>query len=323
MSKTATKNKFWKFSPVNVAQNKPAELILYGDISSTTWYGDEITPQLFSDDLIGLGDVSEIVVRINSGGGDVFAAFGIFTRLKDHPAHITVKIDGWAGSAATIIASAGDKVLIPAPANYMVHPPAIGLMGYFRESDFSGFAEELRTVKNSIIEAYKMKTGKSSEELLAMVDSTTWLTGREAVEHGFADELMFSEIDTQMQNAGKVIVNSVEFDLSRFSSIPTSLLGRSGENPNGFTYIPLPENQQTIQSSKESVQTMADANPIVIKNANDLRAQYPDFSLKFPKMQLQLSASAYRILMLFQSGDSRILLMMLNSKNQFLLNLLQ
>jgi ATP-dependent protease ClpP protease subunit len=104
--------KFWSF--VAAADNKPAELILYGDISSYSWWGDEVTPQQFNDDLIALGDVSEIVVRINSGGGDVFAANAIYTRLKDHKAKIIVKVDGWAASAATIIAMAGDTIQIPA-----------------------------------------------------------------------------------------------------------------------------------------------------------------------------------------------------------------
>ena len=88
--------RFWDF--VSAGENQPAELILYGDIASESWWGDEVTPRQFSDDLQALGSVSEIVVRINSGGGDVFAAFAIYSRLKDHPAHITVKVDGWAGS---------------------------------------------------------------------------------------------------------------------------------------------------------------------------------------------------------------------------------
>ena len=107
-----TINKFWDF--IAAAADKPAELILYGEISSYSWWGDEITPQQFSEDLRAIGDVTEIVVRINSGGGDVFAANAIYTRLKDHKATITVKIDGWAASAATIIAMAGDTIQIPA-----------------------------------------------------------------------------------------------------------------------------------------------------------------------------------------------------------------
>ena len=107
MEKTATpqakpKNKhFWNFQPAS--GDNPPELILYGDIASETWWGDEVTPRQFTEELDALGAVPEIVVRINSGGGDVFAANAIYTRLKDNTAKITVKIDGWAASAATIL----------------------------------------------------------------------------------------------------------------------------------------------------------------------------------------------------------------------------
>ena len=121
-----TINRFWNFTAATA--DKPAELILYGDISSRSWLGDEITPQQFSDDLRALGNVAEIVVRINSGGGDVFAANAIYTRLKDHAARITVKIDGWAASAATIVAMAGDTIQIPANGVFMIHDPVMGIL---------------------------------------------------------------------------------------------------------------------------------------------------------------------------------------------------
>jgi ATP-dependent protease ClpP protease subunit len=124
-----TNNKFWNI--IAAADDKPAELILYGDISSYSWWGDKITPKQFNDDLNALGDVSEIVVRINSGGGDVFAANAIYTRLKDHAAKITVKIDGWAASAATIIAMAGDSIQIPASGVFMIHDPKTKKQPYF------------------------------------------------------------------------------------------------------------------------------------------------------------------------------------------------
>lgn len=135
MEKTATpqakpKNKhFWNFQPAS--GDNPPELILYGDIASETWWGDEVTPRQFTEELDALGAAPEIVVRINSGGGDVFAANAIYTRLKDNAAKITVKIDGWAASAATIIAMAGDSIEIPGNGVFMVHDPALGLLGYY------------------------------------------------------------------------------------------------------------------------------------------------------------------------------------------------
>ena len=93
--------KFWKFC--NQAGNK-VELLLYGDISQTSWWGDEVTPKQFAEELAGLGALDEITVRINSGGGDVFAAQAIGNQLEQHPAAVTAKIDGLCASAATIVA---------------------------------------------------------------------------------------------------------------------------------------------------------------------------------------------------------------------------
>ena len=92
--------KFWKFC--NQAGNK-VELLLYGDISQTSWWGDEVTPKQFAEELAGLGALDEITVRINSGGGDVFAAQAIGNQLEQHPAAVTAKIDGLCASAATIV----------------------------------------------------------------------------------------------------------------------------------------------------------------------------------------------------------------------------
>jgi ATP-dependent protease ClpP protease subunit len=187
-----TINKFWNF--VAAAGEKPAELILYGDISSYSWWGDEVTPAEFNKELCALGDISEIVVRINSGGGDVFAANAIYTRLKDHKAKITVKIDGWAASAATIIAMAGDVIMIPASGVFMIHKPMYGIYGWYNEDEFNKMSDELAVIKNSMINAYALKTGIDKEEIAALMTAETWYTGEEAVAAGFCDEVMFAEV---------------------------------------------------------------------------------------------------------------------------------
>ena len=128
------KNKhFWTFRAA-AGDNAAPELILYGDIASETWWGDEVTPRQFTEELDALGAVPEIVVRINSGGGDVFAANAIYTRLKHNAAKITVKIDGWAASAATIVAMAGDVIEIPGNGVFMEHDPVLGLAGLLQRS---------------------------------------------------------------------------------------------------------------------------------------------------------------------------------------------
>ena len=201
-------------------------MILYGDIASETWWGDEVTPLQFTEELNALGNVPEIVVRINSGGGDVFAANAIYTRLKDNAAKITVKIDGWAASAATIVAMAGDVIEIPGNGVFMVHDPAIGLLGYFNEADLAKASEELKVIKQSIINGYALKTGKAAEEIAAIMAAETWFDGKQAVDAGFCDRLMFEEADTTVENAAKVIVNSVSMNLEQFPNMPVSLLNR-------------------------------------------------------------------------------------------------
>lgn len=260
------KAKFWNFIPAVPQENKPAELILYGEIASESWWGDEVTPRQFGEKLAALGDVAEIVVRINSPGGDVFAANAIYTRLKDNAATITVKIDGWAASAATIIAAAGDKVLIARNGVMMYHDPAMNLRGYFNADELEKQIAALAVIKNSIVNALALKTGKTEEEISEIMKAETWYTGAEAVENGFADELMFegNDVETEVQDASRVVVNSVAFDLSAFRSIPKALLNsRPARNGGGFT-----DTQQ--KQEKENRTSME------IKNVEQLEQEYPE-----------------------------------------------
>ena len=259
---------FWKF--INSAvDGKPPELILEGDISSTTWWGDEVTPRQFTEELNALGNVPEIVVRINSGGGDVFAANAIYTRLKDNAATITVKIDGWAASAATIVAMAGDVIEIPGNGVFMVHDPSIGLLGYFNETELVKVSEELKVIKQSIVNGYALKTGKAAEEIAAIMAAETWYDGKQAVDAGFCDRLMFEDAQTTVENMGKVVVNSVSMDLERFPNLSVSLLNRlTASASGGFTNT---KNQIEQKRSEEVMDGIKD-----IKTPEGLRAAFSD-----------------------------------------------
>ena len=260
-------NKFWDFKASaqtsSGGNSAEAELILYGDISQTSWWGDEVTPKQFDSDLAALGDVDEIVVRINSGGGDVFAANAIYTRLKDHKARITVKIDGWAASAATIIAMAGDTIQIPANGVFMIHNPQMGVMGYYSAEDFVKLSEELAVIKQSIINGYCLKTGKDEVEISALMNEEKWFDGKQAVESGFCDEIMFADVETEVENANRVVVNSVPLDLSEYVNVPKSLLNcrKSG----GFTNT----KQNTEKGGVEEME---------IKTVDELKAAYPELT---------------------------------------------
>ena len=264
---------FWEFKASATAPNgesSAAELILYGDISQTSWWGDEVTPKQFDSDLAALGDVDEIVVRINSGGGDVFAANAIYTRLKDHKAHITVKVDGWAASAATIIAMAGDTIQIPANGVFMIHNPKMGAHGYYSAEEFVKLSEELTVIKQSIINGYCLKTGKDEAEISALMNKETWLDGKQAVESGFCDEIMFADVQTEVENASRIVVNSVPLDISEYINIPKSLLNcrKRGNSPAGGGFT----NTKTPNTEKGGVEEME------IKTVDELKAAYPELT---------------------------------------------
>ena len=262
--------RFWNFRDA-ANENAAPELILYGDIASETWWGDEITPRQFTEELNALGNVPEIVVRINSGGGDVFAANAIYTRLKDNAAKITVKIDGWAASAATIVAMAGDVIEIPGNGVFMVHDPSIGLLGYFNETELVKVSEELKVIKQSIVNGYALKTGKAAEEIAAIMAAETWFDGKQAVDAGFCDRLMFEEADTTVENAAKVIVNSVSMNLEQFPNMPVSLLNRlAAHTPGGVS------NTKSKTEPKRSDQNMDGIKDI--KTVADLKAAFPDLT---------------------------------------------
>ncbi len=264
-----SQNKFWDFIPGTETQ--PPEILLYGAISSQqSWWEDRVTPTLFNKELEELGDVPEIVVRINSGGGDVFAANAIYTRLKDHNAHITVKVDGWAASAATIIAMAGDKIQIARNGVFMIHDPAMTVWDTYRAEDFEKLAAELKVIKQSIVNTYAMKTGKEAEEIETLMSEETWWTGNEAVQNGFCDELLFESSKTVVENSQKVIVNEVPIDVSKFRTIPTAILN-SRENPSCLDNSANKEKEEEKMAENSTKPAGAD-----ITTVEALKAAYPD-----------------------------------------------
>ena len=230
-----------------------------------------MTPQQFNKELAALGDVPEIVVRINSGGGDVFAANAIFTRLKDHTAKITVKIDGWAASAATIIAMAGDTIKIARNGVFMIHDPAMTVWDTFRAEDFEKMADELKVIKQSIVNTYAMKTGMGADEIAALMSEEKWWTGDEAVTNGFCDELMFEEAQTVIENAGRIIVNSVPIDMGNFKTVPKMLLNSPAATPGGLQNGRQPENKPKKEEKKMEPKD-------AITTIEALKAAYPDLT---------------------------------------------
>ncbi len=183
--------KFWKWTNQAATETAPAErtLFLNGTIAEESWFDDDVTPQLFKEELMdGSGPIT---VWINSPGGDCVAAAQIYNMLMDYPHDVTVKIDGIAASAASVIAMAGTKVLVSPVSMMMIHNPMTVAMGDTAEMQKA--IEMLGSVKDSIINAYEIKTGLSRAKLSRLMDTETWMDANKAVELGFADGILRRE----------------------------------------------------------------------------------------------------------------------------------
>ncbi|NJP41200.1 head maturation protease, ClpP-related [Eubacterium sp. F2] len=183
--------KFWRWTRNETPDSFGSDRTLYldGEISDETWYGDEVTPQVFKDELnSGKGNIT---LWINSPGGDVFAAAQIYNMLMDYPYEVTVKIDALAASAASVIAMAGTKVCMSPVAMLMVHNPATIAIGDSEEMQKA--IDMLSEVKESIMNAYEIKSGLSRNKISRLMDAETWMNAKEAKKLGFADEILFAD----------------------------------------------------------------------------------------------------------------------------------
>ena len=182
------KRKFWNWVKNEGELESSRTLFLNGEISDETWFGDEITPGIFKNELdAGEGNVT---VWINSPGGDVFAAAQIYNMLMDYKGKVTVRIDSLAASAASVIAMAGDEVLMSPVAMMMIHNPATVAIGDTAEMQKA--ISMLDEVKESIMNAYEIKTGLSRTVISHLMDAESWFNAKKAVELHFADEILFS-----------------------------------------------------------------------------------------------------------------------------------
>lgn len=183
-------SKFWNFKN---STDGETELIFNGPISDETWWGDEITPSMFRDELSKVK--GNLTVWLNSPGGDCFSASQIYTMLRNHDGKITVKIDGIAASAASVVAMAGDETLISPTGMIMIHNPMTFAAG--NKSDMEKAIAVLEEVKESIINAYARKTNLSRAKISRLMDEETWMNAEKALQLGFVDDILFSENKTQ------------------------------------------------------------------------------------------------------------------------------
>lgn len=202
--------KFWDWA----RDETTCERVLYfdGEISEETWWGDEVTPKMFRDELFK--DIGDITIWLNSPGGDCVAASQIYAMLMDYPHSVTVKIDGIAASAASVIAMAGTKVLMAPTALMMIHNPLTIAIGDSEEMRKA--IDMLAEVKESIVNAYQIKTSQSRAKISHLMDAETWMNANKAIELGFADGIL---------DDAKRKTSDVTFAFSR-RAVTNSLLGK-------------------------------------------------------------------------------------------------
>lgn len=182
------RKKFWNFTQIKDEEGNVSEriLLLNGVISEDSWWGDEVTPAIFKEELNA--EQSDITVWINSPGGDCFAAAQIFNMLREYPHNITVKIDALCASAATVVAMAGDTVLMSPVASFMIHDPSTIAWGNIKEMEKT--IDILNEIKESILNAYELRTKLPRNKLAKLMEDETWLNANKAIEYGFVDGLL-------------------------------------------------------------------------------------------------------------------------------------
>ena len=205
---------FWNFQ--DSADNERAELYIYGPIvSQSRWWDDTIDAKNFADDLQALQG-RDITVRINSPGGDVFAAHAIHNQLIAYPGAVDVVIDGIAASAATIIAMAGGRITMPTNSMMMIHNPAVGLEDTYTAEELDHYANALRAVRKSIVAAYMKRASVGQVKIESMMDNETWLTAEECLSMGLADAIDGSI--PSMLDGDELIVNSLRVDTTNYKN---------------------------------------------------------------------------------------------------------
>jgi len=225
------KRKFWNW--VRDSDTGERTLVLNGTIAEDSWFGDEVTPGIFRDELMKCD--GNITVWINSPGGDVFAAAQIYNMLMDYKGNVTVRIDGLAASAATMIAMAGTTVEMSPVGMFMVHNPSTAVIGNTKEMQAA--IQMLEEVKDSIINAYELKTGLPRQQLSDLMDAESWMNAKKAVELGFADKILFAGEDEEKQS------EDVEAMLFSNRAVTNSLIDKIKAQSQHFTKVAAPDNR--------------------------------------------------------------------------------
>lgn len=206
--------KYWE---VKLKADRIGELLLYGPISSSQFWGDEVTPKQIDADLKNLGELDELIVRINSPGGAVFAGQAIYNIIKRHSAPVkSAYIDGLAASMASIIPLAADKVIMPANALMMIHKPRLSTSG--TSDDLRKAADFVDKVEGQMLDIYAEKSGQDPATITEMLAAETWMTAKEALDLGFIDEIEQDVRIAASIDGDFLIMGDVKADIKEFKN---------------------------------------------------------------------------------------------------------
>lgn len=269
--------------PYNIVVNEDtnsAEINLYGEVVQTRpvdwWTGEPIPGNFiaqdeFLRDLEALAGKESITVHINSVGGDMYAGIAIYNRLKGLAAKVTTINDGLAASAGSLIFMAGDTRKVNAGSNLMIHGAAGFLYGYYQVQDLSAVKKQLEAHNKAGINIYAEATGKDKDTIKAMVDKETWLTGADAVEAGFAHEVIGEDTPVSMSltpDKAHIVVNGVSMSVRGLTNIPAGIeVLPATPVSNAATALPVDNTNQNQTRSEEEMP---------ITNVDEMRAAHPE-----------------------------------------------
>ena len=272
---TATATKFWNVATVG---DDEAEITLYGDVMSkqpTDWWTGEpepglyITPEGFMEDLAAVKDKGHITVKLNSCGGDLYTGIAIHNALKTLSGEVNVVVEGIAASAASVIMCAGDTVTVYPGSLVMIHGVSVYLWDSLNIQDMKQLMKGMDASERAVAEIYNAKTGIAVDTLRGMMTKETWLTGREALEKGFADNLLEDEEDPDMSMSHdrKVLyVNGIGHNVEGLRHIP-------GTIPIQKSAKPAARPAANIRPTNQAAKPEGGKNHMTLE---ELKAQEPD-----------------------------------------------
>lgn len=246
---------FWRFVDAAQSQSGETEVEFFGPISEFSWWGDEITPKVFKDELYAKGKNGPVTLKINSPGGEVFAAATIRNIIRDYPGKVTADIIGLAASAATVVVSAADLVKMRDTAMFMIHDPSTVAWGTLE--DMRQVVTVLEQVKETILNGYQARTGMERTKLSEMMRAETWMTAQEAQDFGFVDEVVKDA--PKEQKLPKGVKAAFLNCLDGYRNMPEAVIEQMAKDDE---VIPAPEEISTSAADNES--------PLMRDNAQEI-----------------------------------------------------